>query len=687
LLHLFTIFHLNLAYSSIEEEQRPHVIERCYWPLVRMAEKLSLPFAVEATGYTLETAAALDPKWLEALRRVTATGLCEFVGSGYAQVIGPLVPAEVNAANLRLGHDVYERLLGFRPAIALVNEQAYSAGLIRHYLDAGYRAIVMEWDNPFRAHRDWAPEWRYLPQRAVSQEGDQIPIVWNKSIAFQKFQRYAHAEEELDEYLDYLGTHQASHPRGFSLYGNDIEIFDFRPGRYHTEAGLGAESEWRRIERLFERLLAEPSFRVVRPGEILNLLSEPGAGNRLPLESPEQPVPVKKQGKYNITRWAVTGRDDIGINTSCWRIYEALVRAGHARAEDWRELCYLWSSDFRTHITDARWEAYRERLAAVEQRATDRARSAGASALAHDGKRIGSGITLDVERAPGPRHVGQGFSPGVSRDGPYLTVETDAIQLRLNCRRGLAVDSLVFKGVSPLALCGTLKQGYYDDIKLGADFYTGHVVFEGPGRPKITDLNRVDPIVREDPDGDALEIEAAIDTPLGPVVKTYRLDRAAGHVALGYRLEWKEIPLGSLRLGHVTLKPDAFDHQTLHYRAANGGIRPETFRVHGATIDHGNAVSFLVSATQAVGITDGSIALGDARHRLTVDVDKTASALVGMVTSSAVGSTYFCRLALSACEVDETRQPIHRSPDGFLTCGLRLSAMRQSGEIASRETW
>ncbi len=37
-LHLFALFHLNLAFSSIEEEQRGDVIKRCYWPLLELAK-------------------------------------------------------------------------------------------------------------------------------------------------------------------------------------------------------------------------------------------------------------------------------------------------------------------------------------------------------------------------------------------------------------------------------------------------------------------------------------------------------------------------------------------------------------------------------------------------------------------------------------------------------------------------
>src|SRR6185503_7744866 len=207
-LRLFTVFHLNLAYSSIEESQRSDVVRRCYWPLLRLAERTGAPLGIEASALTLETARVIDPGWLDALRRLVTDGRCEFVGSGYAQLIGPLVPAAVNAANLRLGHEAYERLLGFRPAVAFVNEQAYSAGMIQHYLDAAYAAIVMEWDNPARAHPEWDAEWRYFPQYACGQHGERMPLIWNKAIAFQQFQRYAHDESSLEDYLGYLAGHQ-----------------------------------------------------------------------------------------------------------------------------------------------------------------------------------------------------------------------------------------------------------------------------------------------------------------------------------------------------------------------------------------------------------------------------------------------------------------------------------------------
>jgi hypothetical protein len=649
-LRLFSIFHLNLAYSSIEEAHRAEVVRRCYWPLLRLAERTGAPIGIEATGYTLEAAAAIDPAWVDALRALVAAGRCEFVGSGYAQVIGPLVPAAVNAANLRLGNEVYRRRLGFRPTLGFINEQAYSAGLIQHHLDAGHEAIVMEWDNPARAHPEWDAESRYFPQLAVGQHGEAIPLIWNTAIAFQQFQRYAHDESSLEDYLAYLAAHvPAAGPRALAMYGNDAEVFDFRPGRYRTEAALADAGEWTRIERLYAALVSDSRVTLIRPSDALALRDQPKAAQRLHLESAADPTPVKKQRKYNITRWAVTGRDDIGVNTACWRRFAALSADPTATDERWRQLCELWASDYRTHITDARWTDFVGRLHA---------------------------------RVPPPSQDGDGDSPvlhaiDVPRDGSLTTLKHDGVTLVLNTRRGLAIDRLSFEALGDETLVGTLRHGFYDDIHWGADFYTGMLVMESPGHAKLTDLNRVEPRIGRDAQG-ALVAESTQTTEWGPIVKTIRV--ADGAVDLTYRLDWPELPIGSLRLGDITLNPGAFDRASLFYRCHNGGVRPETFALDGAVVAHGDAVSFLVSASHAIGITEGVVELGDRSRTIRIEVDKTAAAVVGMVTYQPIRDTYFCRLSFSAAEVDETRRPRPGDRTEPLVCRFRITAHRQAGQ-------
>ena len=47
-LRLFALFHWNLLFSSVEEEQRAEVVERCYRPLLDLAESRRLPLAMRS---------------------------------------------------------------------------------------------------------------------------------------------------------------------------------------------------------------------------------------------------------------------------------------------------------------------------------------------------------------------------------------------------------------------------------------------------------------------------------------------------------------------------------------------------------------------------------------------------------------------------------------------------------------
>lgn len=699
-LQLYTLFHLNTAYSSIEEEERFTLLRRCYHPLLDLAGELNLPLAIEASGCTLESIEAVDPGWIERLRKLVAAGTVEFIGSGYAQLIGPLVPAAVNAANLRLGEAVYRRLLKTGPGLALVNEQAYSAGLVRHYLDVGYSGIIMEWDNPSFCHKDWDPTWRYLPQYALGPQDEEIALIWNKSIAFQKFQRYAHGDLELEAYLDYLQSHLGDTRRFFPLYGNDVEIFDYRPGRYQTEALLHEDGEWNRLAVLFKTLLEDPRFTFVFPSLLLDGLGEAGAGNRLRLESAQQPVPVKKQGKYNLTRWAVTGRDDLGINTACRRIYSSLEAAGEAATADhWRRLCYLWSSDFRTHITAGRWTRYLQELKDFEEEVRDLlpgampGKTPGAaqgqvppatprdytlpvnsppvnplpdSALpvnpppvnslpdsAPPGSALPPKKSLSESAPPGSVLPGSLPPVQVSRRGHFLTLETDRVGLTLNCRRGLAIESF-YSGTKNKGtfLLGTLPHGYYNDIRYGADWYSGHLVLERPGRPKVTDLEPVEPVVEQS--GSLVTVEGEIACELGSIIKKVVLDTLGPKLSISYRLNWADIPSGSFRLGFLTLNPQYYARDSLFYRTTNGGFSPEHFALGDESVNHGAAVSFLVSAACGLGLTDGWIEVGDKNSALRVTVNSEAAALVGLVTYNRIDGSYFYRLAFSAGEMDDT---------------------------------
>jgi hypothetical protein len=180
-------------------------------------------------------------------------------------------------------------------------------------------------------------------------------------------------------------------------------------------------------------------------------------------------------------------------------------------------------------------------------------------------------------------------------------------------------------------------------------------VFEAPGEPKVTDLEWAQTVGQRETGG--VLIEGVIDTPRGAIQKTLRFHSGTPRVDFDITFHWSDWGKGSLRLGHITLLPDAFDWKALTLTTHNGGSVPETFSLAGQTVDHGAPVSFLVSASCGLGMTEGWAELGDGRHKIRVEVDRGTAPLLGLLTHREVGGSLFCQLVLSALELDDTRRP------------------------------
>ena len=95
-------------------------------PLLKLAEN-GFKVGIEAPALTLEIIQSLDLDWLNALSQLITENKIEFIGSGYAQIIGPLMCLSRREfmESRRVGKSVYNKLLGIKPRyIWYVNEQA-----------------------------------------------------------------------------------------------------------------------------------------------------------------------------------------------------------------------------------------------------------------------------------------------------------------------------------------------------------------------------------------------------------------------------------------------------------------------------------------------------------------------------------------------------------------------------------
>ena len=185
-------------------------------------------------------------------------------------------------------------------------------------------------------------------------------------------------------------------------------------------------------------------------------------------------------------------------------------------------------------------------------------------------------------------------------------------------------------------------------------------MFEAPGEHKITDLEWCEARIEKSENGDVIA-HADIETPKGRIQKQMCFSGSARRVDFDITFHWKDWGKGVLRLGHFTLLPEAFSLDGLELATTNGGGR-ESYPLGASVIDHGKPVSFLVSSSHGLGMTDGWAEIGDRKNRLRINIDRATAPLLGMLAHHparlADGSRgFFCQLQLSAMELDDTRKP------------------------------
>lgn len=629
-LDLYSIFHLNLSYSSIEKSDRKKVIDNCYWPLLEIAKKNRLPFGIEITGNTIEQITEIDKSWISEFKKLIKKNICELIGSGYSQIIGPLVPARVNLENLKLGNKIYKEVFDIEPKIALVNEQTFSKSLVEIYEKTGFDTIIMEWNNPYSVNLNWDSNYRYYPQKATFGKKS-VNLIWNETISFQKFQRYAHGEIELPEILKFIKIHQSKYKKAFPIYGNDVEVFNFRPGRYMTEAVI-SNNEWERIEALYKSLSYQKNINFIKPSGVLKIKKKFYSNNKLNLTSASSPIVVKKQRKYNILRWAVTGRNDCLINTQCWKIYNKLKNHKKYKAQDWKKLCYFWSSDFRTHITLSRWKQ-----------------------LLSDLRKFKKYLKIKKEFSKKKRvNLKKNINNlSVKYEKNFIFVKGKRLNIKFDCNKGISLDSFIDYKISKKSLFGKLDHEYFENISLGADWFSGHLSFEPPGKHKVTDMQKVKPKLIHL--NNKLIIKSSIKTLLGLIKKEWEIDDKIGNITLNIKINWHKQILGALRLCHITLIPETFKKNKLYYASHNGGLKKEVFKLgNSKSFDHGRLESQLISANQSIGITEGEVELGDNKKKIVIQFDNSRSALVGILTHKLSDKKNFTRICFSASEIDDT---------------------------------
>ena len=625
----YILFHLNIYFSSIEEKDRLNVIKECYWPILELADKNDTPIAIELTGMTLEIINKLDPKWVQKFKKLLNLNKCELIGSGWSQLIGPLVPYEVNFYNQIIGLNYYKKMLNITPKIALINEMVFSKSLVDIYYEVGYNCIIYEFnnfsnalDNKLLLTKNKLPKIKGIKHS--------IPVIWSDSVLFQKFQKVIHKEINLEEYISFIKKSRLFEYGIIPIYSNDAEVFNFRPGRFTTESSLKNKTEWEDIASLIS--LLKSFLKLKLPIQILSDNVEFTFINKS--TNIKHPILVKKQPKYNVNRWTVSGRNDVYINTLCFIIFDNLMKKKSVSLENWESLCSFWSSDLRTHITLNKWNNY---LQNINQYFIDNFLQFPKSNHNFDfiNKKNLSIVNDYIIR----------------KEKQYIIIKSNLINIVLNTNKGLAIDSLSFRKHNFIPIIGTIHQGYFSNIEFDVDFYSGNFLLEDvTNRIRVTDLNNCSNITFfKDENTIYIKHEQSIND--GIFQKIYSISLKKEEFTIFYNFININRPIGIARMGHLTFLNDNWDD--INILVKNGGQDLESFKIN-SDFNHYESISNFVSSNNSFGATDGSIILEDTNKKVKITWDKRISAYTPMLSSRKIHNKRLTRLIFSGCEMDDT---------------------------------
>ncbi len=626
MLNIYSFYHLNTSFSSIEKENIPNLINKCYWPLLKLIEKnLDFKIAIEASGKTISDINSIDSKWVKTFSKLIISKKCEFIGSGYCQIIGPSVPEEITEKNIKFGNEVYLKLLKIKPNLGLVSEQVFSKSMIKIYKKY-FKAIFLDWINAKKCLK-YSSKKDQRPSFVKDDYGNKISVIWTNSLSFQKFQRFIFGEINLNNYINYINSEKSS--KFLCIYSNDCEIFNFRPKRFSTELTL-LENEWEKIGKLYQKLKQQNKLKFCFPSYALNYNDK----KVLCINNDANPILTKKQEKYNINRWVVSGRDNYTINRDCWRIYSLLTKKKHTSKDKWKRLCEYWSSDFRTHCTDKKYN------------------------------KVIKSIKKDLDLLGGFRNKIKSNNNKVTyldkknylENNNFLKFENEKTKIILNKKKGLAIDSFVVKKISNKSLFGTLYQGNLKSLVNQSDFFSGHFNLFDKNLNKITDLSfskKKYTILKDKDKTFLVEFTQKITSSI-VVKKKIKINLNKSELNLSY--EFQNFSPKVLRVFNTTINPDAFSKKNLKFLCKNGGNKFEKFSLKN-NFNHGKYVQDVTkftSSNNSLQMTDGKLIIGDNKKQLIFAIIKAENPAVGVIEFENVKNKYFLRSSFSLRESDDT---------------------------------
>ncbi|MBN1942214.1 MAG: glycoside hydrolase family 57 [Phycisphaerae bacterium] len=141
--------HGNLQYSQLPPEKRGWVIENCYERLFDLVAKKEYKIGFEASGFTVDAIAELNPRVMKKLRDLIAAGQVEPVASPYIHMMLSNIDPQIGLLSLVEGREAWRRNTGVTPSLGWNPECGWASYIPEIFREAGFESLVMDGDSFF----------------------------------------------------------------------------------------------------------------------------------------------------------------------------------------------------------------------------------------------------------------------------------------------------------------------------------------------------------------------------------------------------------------------------------------------------------------------------------------------------------------------------------------------------------
>ena len=160
---------------------------------------------------------------------------------------------------------------------------------------------------------------------------------------------------------------------------------------------------------------------------------------------------------------------------------------------------------------------------------------------------------------------------------------------------------------------------------MGADFYTGGILFDSPRSGKrFADLEPVDPKIEIEADG-TLILSYDLSFDIGNLSKKIKFFNSKEGIEFSYSFKKSSDYIGTIRVGGATFLPK-FTKEPIIISCKNGGDDFEEF-IPIKSFDHSRPSSTMVSSSRGFGATDGKIIFQNDMNKICFEWDQSEGAL------------------------------------------------------------